>query len=146
MQTRVSQKAVILNQQGEILAIFRTETAPSSPSTWDFPGGELEAGEDPIESIRREIQEETGVEVGDLVPFDVESHTYEDEEEFWVTIVYKALAKNDVIKLSFEHNDFRWVSPEGFLKLESQAKLYRFARMIRNIRHTVSLTEKREKV
>lgn len=128
MQTRVSQKAVILNQQGEILAIFRTETAPSHPNTWDFPGGVLEAGEDPMESIRREIQEETGLEVGDLIPFDVEAHKYEDDQEFWVTIAYKALAKDDKIKLSFEHNDFRWVSPGEFLKLESQAKLHRFVR------------------
>ncbi|MGE5153730.1 MAG: bis(5'-nucleosyl)-tetraphosphatase [Bdellovibrio bacteriovorus] len=28
---------------------------------WDFPKGEVEAGEDPIQTARREVQEETGL-------------------------------------------------------------------------------------
>ena len=29
---------------------------------WDFPKGELEPGEDPLEAARREVQEETGID------------------------------------------------------------------------------------
>jgi len=127
MNMRISQKAIILNQADKLLAVFRTETAPAHPNTWDLPGGELEVGEDPISSIIREVKEETGLEVQDIEVFDIEGH--EDEgDEYWVTVGYKGKSIGNEVILSFEHNDFRWVSPEEFLQLESQPKLHRFVR------------------
>jgi len=124
---RISQKAIILNQADKLLAVFRTETAPAHPNTWDLPGGELEVGEDPVSSIIREVKEETGLEVQDIEIFDIEGH--EDEgDEYWVTVGYKGKNISNEVILSFEHNDFRWVSPEEFLQLESQPKLHRFVR------------------
>lgn len=32
--------------------------------TWSFPGGHVDFGEDPIDSVRREVLEETGIKVG----------------------------------------------------------------------------------
>lgn len=121
----VAQKAVVFNKEGKFLTIFRTQTAPSRPNTWDLPGGDLDFGEDPFESMIREIKEETGLDVKDVEPFDVEAHINK-EGNFWVTIAYKAKALSDEVVLSFEHNDFRWVAPEEFLKLKSAPKLIRF--------------------
>jgi len=112
----VSQKAIIFNRKGEILTIRRSETAPSNPGKWDFPGGDLDFGEDAMEGIIREIKEETGLDVGDLRPFDVESHINK-EGDFWVTIAYIAKAVSDKVK---------WLTAEDFLKLESSEKLRRF--------------------
>ena len=122
-----SQKAIVFNEEGKLLTLHRTSTAPSNPDKWDFPGGDLDFGEDAIKGIIREIKEETGLEVKDLKPFDVESHIYENEE-FWVTIAYTAKVIVDKVVLSFEHDEFKWVTPEEFLRLESPDKLKRFVK------------------
>jgi len=126
-KTGVSQKAIIFNEKGKFLALYRTETASDSPNTWDLPGGFLDFGEDPIKDMIREIKEEAGLDVKDLKLFDVESHI-DDKGDFWITIGYTAKALSDKVKLSFEHNDYKWVSAEEFLKLKSSPKLIRFVK------------------
>lgn len=121
----VSQKAILFDKGGRFLVIRRTGTAPSDPNRWDLPGGELDFGEDAMAGIIREIREETGLEIRDLKPFDVESHINEDGG-FWVTIAYTAKAISDKVVLSFEHNEFKWITAEEFFNLETSDKLKRF--------------------
>lgn len=125
-----SQKAIIFNAEGKFLTLRRSPTAPARPNTWDFSGGDLEVGEQAVESMLREIKEEAGLEVKDLKPFDVESHINEDGD-FWITIAYVAKAVSEKVTLSFEHTDFKWLSAEEFLKLESAPKLMRFVRNLK---------------
>ena len=126
----VSQKAVVFNEEGKLLAIRRSGTAPVGPHTWDLPGGDLEYGEDPTEGMNREIKEETGLEVVGLTPFDVEGHVNNDGSAYWVTIAYKATARGEV-KLSYEHDSYQWVTKKEFLALSSRAKLRRFVENVR---------------
>jgi len=49
--------AVIANERGEVLACERRDVA----GAWQFPQGGLKDGEAPIEAVRREILEETGI-------------------------------------------------------------------------------------
>jgi len=125
----VSQKAVIFNKEEKFLIIHRTSTTPSNPNKWDFPGGDLNFGEDTINGLIREVKEETGLEIKDAEPFDVESHINE-KDEFWVTIAYKGKTDSDKVILSFEHDEFKWATFEEFLNLESPDKLRRFIKKI----------------
>jgi putative (di)nucleoside polyphosphate hydrolase len=49
--------AVIANEHGDVLACERRDIA----GAWQFPQGGLHDGEAPIDAVRREIQEETGI-------------------------------------------------------------------------------------
>lgn len=125
----VAQKAIILNKDGKLLALRRTETAPSGPLRWDLPGGNLDFGEDPTKGIIREVKEETGLDIKNPAPFDVEAHI-NPLGDFWVTIAYKVNCASESVKLSYEHDDHRWVTPAEFLKLESGEKFRRFVKKL----------------
>jgi len=73
--------AYIENEKGEIL-IGQQPDLPHKPYPlkWDLPGGKLEPDEVPEECIIREIKEETGYDVEELVLFTVYHNFGHDPE------------------------------------------------------------------
>lgn len=91
----VSVAAIILNEKGEVLLldhVFR------SSSSWGLPGGFMEHGESPEEGLRREINEETGLELDNLKILRVRTIKRHIEILFRATAEGKAEAKSREIK------------------------------------------------
>jgi len=122
---RLSQKVFLKNSKGKYLAILRSSTNPSRPLAWDFPGGNIEEGEDLYENMKREILEETGIELNDFKIFDAQSAVNENGE-YSIQIAYVGNVENPEIMLSYEHSDSRCVIKEEFLELESTSKIKKF--------------------
>ena len=59
---RATVGAVIINGDGLVLALERKEI----PGSWQCPQGGLDEGEGPLEAVRREILEETGLQASSL--------------------------------------------------------------------------------
>lgn len=57
---RISVKAIIKNDKGAILLIREKD------GSWEFPGGGLDHGENPVERLKREIAEELGCKVSSI--------------------------------------------------------------------------------
>lgn len=68
--------AVIENADGDILLAKRPSHHKLAGGTWEFPGGKVEAGEDPRVCLAREIREELGVQVSVGSCVGVYSHVY----------------------------------------------------------------------
>ena len=66
------QKVVVFHPTEEkILILKRAMDSYSRPGDWDFPGGNVLYGELHDDSIRREVKEETGLELETYKPIQV---------------------------------------------------------------------------
>jgi len=53
--------AALIMNQGKILVCQRTRHQ-TMPLKWEFPGGKMETGEQPRDALRRELEEELGID------------------------------------------------------------------------------------
>jgi 8-oxo-dGTP diphosphatase len=69
----------LIDADGRVLLAQRPE-GKSMAGLWEFPGGKIEAGETPEQSLIRELEEELGIVVKEacLAPLTFASHGYPD--------------------------------------------------------------------
>ena len=98
----VSVKAVVIHD-GSVLLLLNAR------GEWDLPGGRPDPGEDYRAALRREVHEETGLEVE--VGGGLDEHLFEVLPGRFVRIVAYActlIDRRDVV-LSHEHLETRWI-------------------------------------
>jgi 8-oxo-dGTP diphosphatase len=69
----------LIDPDGRVLIAQRPAGRPMA-GLWEFPGGKVETGERPEETLIRELEEELGITVNEacLAPLTFASHTYPD--------------------------------------------------------------------
>ena len=70
---------VIENEQGDIFIAKRSSDRHQG-DRWEFPGGKVEAGEDLLTALDRELWEEIGIRVLDCAPFMELHHDYPEKQ------------------------------------------------------------------
>ena len=71
----------LLDRKGRVL-IAQRPAGKHMAGGWEFPGGKLAAGETPLAGLRRELQEEIGVDVIAATPLIAYRHQYADRTVF----------------------------------------------------------------
>ena len=119
-KTRVAGGIIIKteNDLDKLLVIRRSKTDTWS-GTWEFPRGHAKGNETLSQALRREVKEESGL---DIVPVKyIGKFSYIAEQGTRETTQYNFLCKlknpNQEVKLSSEHDDFRWISSMGEVEL-----------------------------
>jgi 8-oxo-dGTP diphosphatase len=79
---------------------------------WELPGGFVEAGESPAESVKREVFEETGLTVETPSIIGAYTSRYGDEGKWTVDVAFHCQAPHGEVSLSAESSDAAWVSIE----------------------------------
>lgn len=78
---------------------------------WELPGGRMEFGETAEETLIREMKEETGLTVKPIKVLDTWNSVRGDHQ---ITgIIYYCQAEEYEVKLSSEHDDYKWVAADA---------------------------------
>lgn len=104
---------------------------------WIYPGGHMEADENPVECAIRETKEETGInaEILSLLPFQIsEGETrstpypliimdeivpYMEGPHRHFDILYIGISKEDKIRINSESEDIKWFSKQEIKDLDT---------------------------
>lgn len=117
MTTILIASIVLLNSaDNTILVLRRSKTAPRRALEWELPGGHTDMDEAPTDAVARELQEETGIS---LEPHSVEIFYAEARvigNKNMVTLFYIGLTTSQEVTLSYEHDQFKWLSPEDAIQ------------------------------
>ena len=110
--------ACYVQNGGDIILLHR-HAHKSNGNTWGLPAGKIDAGETMHQAMRREIREETGIEIPetDLVYFDSVFVRHEGRD-FHYHMFSTTLGERPEIRLSpSEHKAAVWVSPREALSM-----------------------------
>ncbi len=100
---------LLVDEQNRLLLLKRSDSG-----CWGPPGGAVELGEAIETAARREVHEETGLELGELSLFGVFSgpelfYRYPNGDEVYnITIVFLARFEGGEVRLNGEHTAWDW--------------------------------------
>jgi 8-oxo-dGTP diphosphatase len=102
--------AVVWNDQGQVLLIRRAN--PPRKGQWSLPGGKVEFGEELQAAVRREVQEETGLDVEILGLIDVVDAIRPPgaEDAHYVLIDYGTRVVSGTAAADSDATEVQWVS------------------------------------
>ena len=107
--------AALIVQDGKLLVCQRTRHQ-TMPLKWEFPGGKIEEGEQPRDALRRELDEELGIQatIGDELARI--QHEYPNggmvELRFYVVRQYQGNLENLIFK------DIQWSEAKDLPKFD----------------------------
>ena len=122
---RAGAGAVIINAQGLVLVLERADV----PGAWQLPQGGLDAAEEPVQAIFREVAEETGVGQRDLelleaypgllcyeLPTEMRSEkTGRGQAQYWYLFRFQGDADGIDVASGGEFRAWRWIAFDEIL-------------------------------
>ena len=110
MKTVLVAACALVDVDGRVLIARRPE-GKTMAGLWEFPGGKVEAGELPEQTLIRELMEELGIDVTQacLAPLTFASHSYPD---FHLLMPLWICRRWEGIVTAREGQELAWVRPQ----------------------------------
>ena len=105
----------IIEKNGKILLALRNHEP--FKEHWCLPGGHIDFGETPEEAVRREVKEETGLEVKPKF-FNYYNEFYKDIRWHAIVLIFYGKAKGKIKKYDREVKEIKWFSKEEIFNLK----------------------------
>ena len=101
----------LIDRDGRVLIAQRPD-GKGMAGLWEFPGGKIETGERPEQTLIRELYEELGIHVKEacLAPLTFASHPYDD---FHLMMPLYVCRRWEGLVEAREHKALKWVRPQA---------------------------------
>ncbi|NMC36141.1 NUDIX domain-containing protein [Candidatus Beckwithbacteria bacterium] len=120
MKARVIVTAVI-EKKGQILFGWQKQGRGPYPNTWHLPGGGVNLEDESLEkALKREIMEETNLEIDDIKPigFDEDYTQSNGQDVHYVFLSFSCQVKAGEAKASDDLAEVKWVKKEDIKNLK----------------------------
>ena len=114
METELCNMCMITDPEGRVLV---QERLPKPGNAWcglTFPGGHVEPGETVVASVIREVREETGLTITDVVPAGYIQWYNPDRQSQYFVFLFKTNSYSGELKGSSEGN-VKWMTLDEML-------------------------------
>ena len=114
---RIHVMAAVIERGDHVLIACRPDHVHQG-GKWEFPGGKLEQGEEPVRGLRRELQEELGIDLVAARPLIRIAHDYPDKQvllDVWQVSEFAGEPDGR------EGQQVRWVTRDALVEFEFPA-------------------------
>ena len=103
----------LIKNKDKFLVIKRKASSKIHPGLWMFPGGKVEEEEDIISALKREVKEETNLDITILKKLSDFEYPRPDGN---ITLgqCFLASADSTKVKINEELEDYTWITKEDF--------------------------------
>lgn len=131
MNLQVGVKAFLINKDKKILILKRSEEKykkyKATKGTWDIPGGRINAGSPLVENLKREIKEETQLDLVSEPRLIFAQDIIPGTDEHIVRLSFVVHMDGNPILDTSENTEYKWLSVE---ELQNMEGLDRFVKEI----------------
>ncbi len=121
--TAIAAMKALIVRDGKFLGL---ELEIGRKRLWDLPGGKVEDGEEPMQTLSREVQEETALTLGSIKPIGVFHFNRKTDGQMVVCTVFKSEVSADAkVILPHKSNEgiasSKWLTKEEFMSSDFEA-------------------------
>lgn len=107
-------RACVLREDGKMLIVKRSPGDANNAGKWEWPGGKVERGQQLVQALQMEIDQETGLIVSvthpviDYISFIIDKGKYQGL--LYLALISVARLEGGQLRLSDEHTEYAWVT------------------------------------
>lgn len=121
---------ILIFSEGKVLLVKRPMSKKVNPGKYSAMGGKVEPGESFLQTIKRELKEETGLEIESIRPYGVTQSVDPQSGAEWVHVNYMALIPTIIPLPTSEEGEFQWIDPLSVENLDMVHDLKAYAQIL----------------
>lgn len=119
MTLQVGVKVFLRNGENKILLLKRSEEKyGKTQGSWDIVGGRIDPGTSLLENLKREVREETGLEITSVPALIGAQDIIPNDERHIVRLTYTASTRGEPVLDLQENTEYKWVDVSELKHLE----------------------------